>query len=336
MSQPQPPSYPGRPDQQSPPEYPAPPQYPSAPQYPPYPRGQAPEQPQAQYPGAPQTPNPHQGGADIPAQDPVHQNPSARPRRTGALGWLGTAGLAGFGLWKYALLFLKFKFVLTGVTLLISYAAYAWALGPIAALGIVLMIFIHEMGHVIEINRQGMTATAPVFIPFMGAAIFQRQMAPDALRQAQIGIAGPIAGTIGATAAFVLYGTTHNPSFLVWAWFGFLINLFNLIPAGMLDGGWILAPVSKWFQVLGLGLIALLFIGPLFLGSGPIVSPIILLVVLLGLPATIARFRNAGSPYFTSVPPMARLAMGAAWLGLVCYLTVAMIQTQSLLAPFIG
>jgi len=70
------------------------------------------------------------------------------------------------------------------------------------------MILIHEFGHVIEINRQGMKATAPVFNPFVGAAIFQRDHPQSALHQAQIGIAGPLAGTLGATAAFVLYGAT--------------------------------------------------------------------------------------------------------------------------------
>jgi Zn-dependent protease len=184
------------------------------------------------------------------------------------------------------------------------------------------------MGHVIEIRRQGMQASAPLFIPFFGAAIFQRQHPTDALKQAQIGIAGPLAGTVGATIAFVLYGTYHSPIILWWAYIGFLINLFNLIPVGMLDGGWILAVVSKWFQILGL---AALGVAVFALG----VNPIVLIIVFLGLPAVMERFRNDQLPYYQSVPIPARYAMGAAWLLLVGYLGFAFYQTHQLLGTLV-
>jgi hypothetical protein len=185
------------------------------------------------------------------------------------------------------------------------------------------------MGHVIEIRRQGMRASAPLFIPFFGAAIFQRQHATNALRQAQIGIAGPIAGTVGATLAFVIFGMTHQPELLLWAWLGFFINLINLIPLGMLDGGWILAVVSKWFQLLG---VALMVAAVFVVG----VSPLFLLIALISIPAVIARFRNDGSAYYRAVPTNARLAMGAAWLALVGYLGFAIFQASHLLQPFLG
>jgi Zn-dependent protease len=187
------------------------------------------------------------------------------------------------------------------------------------------MIFVHEMGHVVEIRRQGMKATAPIFIPFVGAAIFQRSHAQSPIRQAQIGIAGPIAGTIGATVAFVLYNSTHWNVLLLWAYFGFLLNLFNLIPFGMLDGGWILAPVSKWLQVAGLAVL-----GGLFLAN--LVSPIVIIVVILGLPVVWQRFRNpALDAYLTSGPAGPRYAMGAAWLALVAFVAFGFFQTDSML-----
>ena len=201
--------------------------------------------------------------------------------------------------------------------------------GPWFAAALVAMILVHEMGHVVEIRRQGMAASAPLFIPFFGAAIFQRQHATDALHQAQIGIAGPIAGTVGATAALVLYSTMHQPELLVWAYLGFFINLINLIPLGMLDGGWILAAVSKWFQVLGVALMA----AAVFVVG---VSPVFLLIALISVPAVIARFRNDRSPYYRAVPTNARLAMGAAWLALVGYLGFAILQASHLLQPFLG
>jgi Zn-dependent protease len=260
------------------------------------------------------------------------QQPSRRAAgRGGALGGLLALLATAWAYGKYAVLFLlKFGAFKTLLTLLISFGAYALFFGgPIVAAGLVLMILVHEMGHVLEIRRQGMPASAPLFIPFFGAAILQRQLPIDALKQAQIGIAGPLAGTVGATAAFALYGTVHASYLLFWAYIGFFINLINLIPVGMLDGGWIMAVVSKWFQIVGL---AALLLAVVFLGF----SPIVLLIILMGLPALIDRFRNDRSAYYQSVPVPARLAMGAAWLFLTGYLAFAAFQTHDLLSGVVG
>jgi Zn-dependent protease len=258
--------------------------------------------------------------------------PAQQPRRGGRNGILGgliAAALAAWAYGKYAVLFLlKFGAIKTLLTLAVSFGAYALWRGPWFAAGLVIMILVHEMGHVVEIRRQGMQASAPLFIPFFGAAIFQRQHPRSALEQAQIGIAGPLAGTVAATAAFALYGATHWSILLLWAYLGFFINLFNLIPVGMLDGGWIMAVVSKWFQVVGL---AILVIGVVYIGLGPFA----LLVLLMVVPAVIERFRNDRLDYYQAVPMQARLAMGAAWLFLVAYLAFAFIQTNDLLAPLV-
>jgi hypothetical protein len=97
----------------------------------------------------------------------------------------------------------------------------------------------------------------------------------------------------------------------------------------MLDGGWILAPVSKWFQVVGLALmVAMVF----FFG----LSPILFIIVLFSLPTIIARFRYADNPYFTSVSPAGRWGIGAAWLALVIYLGFALVASQAQLQPVIN
>jgi Zn-dependent protease len=302
----------------------------------------------SQLPG--QYPGPEERGPELPPPPPMYGDlhqpsqlppppsyafqtapqlpPGAPPRpRNGLLGWLGTLVAGGIALFKYA--FFVIPYGKTLITLVISFGAYAIFFGPWFAAGLVAMILIHEFGHVIEINRQGMKATAPVFIPFVGAAIFQRDHPQSALHQAQIGIAGPLLGTVGATVAYVLYGTTHFTPLLLAAYLGFYINLFNLIPAGMLDGGWILAPVSKWFQVFGLALLAFLVI---FVG----ISPIILLFILLGLPTVFARFRNDKDPYYQAVPVAARWAIGAAWLVLAVYLGFASYQAHTELLPYLG
>lgn len=271
-----------------------------------------------QYPGPEEPaghPLPPVHSYQFPLAPPVP--PPARRSNRGLLGYLTAIALAIFSYLKFALVLVKaVPFLPTVITLLISFYIYARWQGPAFAGGLVVMILIHEMGHVIEIRRQGMKATAPIFIPFLGAAIFQRSHPQDALRQAQIGIAGPLLGTVGATVAYALYGSSHWFPLLLAAWLGFYINLFNLIPFGMLDGGWILAPVSKWFQVLGIALLGLVAIfGHL--------NPLIYILILASLPSIYSRFRHADDPYYRSVSTGGKVGMGAAWLVLAIFLGLA-------------
>jgi Zn-dependent protease len=270
-------------------------------------------------------PPPYGGGSDIPPQSPYHRSPAPQASGTSLLGWLGSALLAVWAVVKYGLVFLvKIPAFATLFSALVSVGAYALFYGAWFAVALVVMILIHEMGHVVEIRRQGMRATAPVFIPFLGAAIFQREHPTSAVNQAKIGIAGPIAGTIGATAAMVLYTATQDPIFLLAATIGFFLNLINMLPVWQLDGAWVLAPVSPWFQVAGLVAIALLAVVFHF------VSVLLIIIAVLGIQSARSAFRNARNPYYTSVSPQARLALFGAWLGLVLYLGVMTLQSESL------
>lgn len=267
----------------------------------------------------------YQGGSDIPPQSPYHYSPSPQQSRGNFLGWLGSAALAVWAVVKYGLVFLvKIPAFATLFSALVSMGAYSLVFGPWFAVALVVMILVHEMGHVVEIRRQGMQATAPIFIPFLGAAIFQRSHPTTAVKQAQIGIAGPIAGTVGATVALMFYTSTQNPVFLLAATIGFFLNLINMLPVWQLDGAWVLAPVSPWFQVAGLAAIAVLAVVFHF------VSALLIIIALLGIGSARAAFRNARNPYYTSVPANARLALFAAWLALVLYLGVMTLQTESL------
>jgi len=269
--------------------------------------------------------------ADIPPQSPQHYSSTPGTGKSrGLAGGLLAALAAAWAYGKYVLLVIfKVPALTTLLTGLISIGAYTLLFPWQVAAGLVAMIFVHEMGHVVEIRRQGMAATAPIFIPFLGAAIFQRSHAQSPVRQAQIGIAGPIAGTIAAVAALVLYTFTHVHVYLYWAYLGFLINLFNMIPFGMLDGGWILAPVSKWIPVGGLGVLTALFV------AGQ-VNPLVLIVVALGMPMVYRRFRDkAYDQYLTSGPVAPRYAIGAAWLALVLLLGVGLYQTEAILQTLV-
>lgn len=268
----------------------------------------------------------YQAGSDIPPDSPYHYSPAPRQNNR-TLGWLGSGAVAVWAVIKYGgLLLLKLPAFATLASALVSVGAWALLYGSWwAGLAIVAMIFLHEMGHVLEIRRQGMQASAPIFVPFLGAAIFQRSHPTDALRQAQIGIAGPVAGTIAATIAWLVFIDTHNPILLFAAWFGFLINLFNMLPVWQLDGAWVLAPVSPWFQVAG---IAAIVVGVFFLH---VLSVIAIIIGLLAIGTARAAFRNAKNPYYTSVPSAARWALGLSWLGLVVYLGFMTFQAEGLL-----
>jgi Zn-dependent protease len=266
--------------------------------------------------------------ADIPPQSPYHSSPQPRRSNNAAAGWLAGLGTAALAFFKYGgLLLLKIPALATAFSALVSLGFYSLAFGPLTAVGLVTMLFVHEMGHVVEIRRQGMQATAPIFIPFLGAAIFQRSHPTTAVKQAQIGIAGPIAGTIGATAAFFLYLATGQQVLLLTALIGFGLNLLNLIPVWQLDGSWILAPVSKWVYVGGYALVVLAILW--------LHSILLILIAVFGLSSLVQRFRQAQSPYYASVPGSARWALGAAWLALVLYLGYMTFQSYALLNPFV-
>jgi Zn-dependent protease len=92
---------------------------------------------------------------------------------------------------------IKVKAVTTLGTMFISILAYALAFGWPFAVGFVLLLFVHEMGHVIQLRREGVEASAPIFIPFLGAVIAAKSMGEDAAAEARVGLAGPVLGTAG-------------------------------------------------------------------------------------------------------------------------------------------
>lgn len=230
---------------------------------------------------------------------------------------------------KFLLAFAKFgKVGLTAITMLISVAAYAsfWGLGWAAALGFVILLFIHEMGHWVMMRLKGVPASAPIFIPFLGAVIGMRNMPRSVKDEAEIGIAGPIAGTAAALVCVglgALYGGHLWP--LLGA-IGLFLNLFNLLPVSPLDGGRIAAAISRWLWVAGLvGLVALFVWWR---------NPFLLLIGLIGGMETIARFRGRHAPTarpgYYDISPAQRLTMGGLYFGLIGVIAVALITSPAI------
>ena len=212
-----------------------------------------------------------------------------------------------------ALLLLKVKFLGTALTMLVSIGAYALLFPVWFAVGIVVLIWVHEMGHVLQLRREGIPASAPMFIPFLGAFVAMKQMPKDALAEARVGLAGPVLGTLGGLATLGVYAATNEPLFLGLAYFNSIINLFNLAPMLPLDGGRAVGALSPLFQVLGLVFMVALFF----------VAPIMVFVALIGLPELWHRWKTRNTPEgraYYELPASKRVAVGVVYLGLILIL----------------
>ena len=128
------------------------------------------------------------------------------------------------------LLLPKAKVLTTAATALISVGAYSLFFGWWFAAGFVALLFVHEMGHVIQLRREGLKASAPMFVPFLGAVVFAKSLGENALAEARVGLAGPILGTLGAAGCLAIGVATNSDLLRALAYVGFLLNLINLVP----------------------------------------------------------------------------------------------------------
>jgi Zn-dependent protease len=210
----------------------------------------------------------------------------------------------------------------TGGTMLLSIGAYAMAWGWMFALGFVLLIFVHECGHLLVARFFGLKVGAPVFIPFMGALIALKEAPKDAWMEAWVGIGGPLLGTVGAVVCEVLFVLTGNPLFRGLAYTGLFLNLFNLAPIGFLDGGRIVTALSPWLWLVGAAvMLVLLVLHPNFLVG---------LILVLSLPRLWSLFRKKSDEerrYF-EVTPGRRLVMAGMYFGLIVFLLLGMAVTH--------
>jgi Zn-dependent protease len=117
---------------------------------------------------------------------------------------------------------------------------------------------------VIQLRRDGIRASAPVFVPFLGAVVGMKQMPDDALMEARVGLAGPILGSAGAAVCLAIAVAANSPMLRALAYVGFLINLINLVPLVPFDGGRAMAAMAPglWFVGLGVMLVLLLSAKP--------------------------------------------------------------------------
>ena len=206
----------------------------------------------------------------------------------------------------------------TGGSMILMIGVYAMLYGWWWAVGFVLLIFVHECGHILAARRVGLPVSAPMFIPFVGAIITLKDAPKNAWIEAQVGIGGPLLGSVGAVACYGLYVLTHQPIFMALAYTGFFLNLFNLAPIGFLDGGRIVTALSPWLWLVGTAVM----IGMLFVHF----NFIVLLILIMSVPRLFSLFRKKTEEekrYF-EVTPGQRLTMGVLYFGLAAALALGM------------
>lgn len=215
---------------------------------------------------------------------------------------------------KALLLILKSKAVFTAGTMLLSVLAYSLVFGWAYAVGFVLLILFHEMGHFLAARQRGLDVGAPTFIPFVGAWIQMKQMPHDAETEAYVGIAGPFAGTVASLACYFAARESGSGLLLALAYAGFMLNLFNLIPVSPLDGGRITSVISPRVWLFGAPILVGLFI------LHP--SPMFLLIAILAWPQLRMAWRGVApqNAAYYQVPLQTRVAYGVFYLGLVAFL----------------
>jgi Zn-dependent protease len=227
------------------------------------------------------------------------------------------------------LLLPKIALLPTAATALVSIAAWSLFWGLPFAAGFVLLMFIHEMGHVIQLRREGLKASAPMFIPFMGAVVMAKSLGENALAEARVGLAGPILGTAGAAACLGIAEATNSDMLRALAWLGFFLNLINLVPLVPFDGGRAMAAMAPAVWFLGFG--AMVF---LLLATG---NPFLLIFVVFGGMETWRRWKLRGTrsleqAAYYRVAPRHRALVGAVYIGLIVVLVLGMLDSQVLVS----
>lgn len=263
---------------------------------------------------------PQSDPADVPARDYAPIHPQGTLRRLGRRLWAPLALVIGLAvkLKGAFLVIFKLKFIGSAVSMLVSVAGYAVFWGFRFALGFVVLLFVHELGHVAEAKRQGLKTGGVYFIPFLGAVMLLKQQSKNAAQAAWLGLAGPIVGSAAAAAAWIVGLAIDSDLWVALGFTGFLLNLFNLIPVMPLDGGWATAVFHPLFWAFGLaGLVALFLVFP---------SPIILIIVALGAFELWKRWRRPAQhdAGYHDVTARQRIAIAVVYLGLAGLLGLAM------------
>jgi Zn-dependent protease len=242
------------------------------------------------------------------------------------------ANAQGLGGSLLAMILVLWKFGGTSLSMLFMIWVYSRIFGWPLAVGVVLLLFVHEMGHFVAAKLLGIPVSAPLFIPFLGAAIVMRQNPRDAWTEALMAYAGPLAGGVGGWVCLILGVEMHWAVMFPIAGFTFFLNLFNLIPLPPMDGGRICAAVSRWFWVLGL----LMLGGAVIYFQAWSMMIIAILVVYMAIQRIRADLSMRGSDQmrrYYNLTFGTRAFVAFFYLGLIAALLIGYAQASALTPP---
>jgi Zn-dependent protease len=246
------------------------------------------------------------------------------PARGRGLGWLATAGFVVLAKGKWLLGLVKVlpagKLLLTTGSMLAMVAFESMRSGIWFAVGFVLLILVHELGHGVAMKRAGVQAGWPIFIPFFGAMIAMKGLPQDRDKEAEIAYGGPLAGTGAALAVAGLGLALDSRLLLALANVGFFLNLFNLTPISPLDGGRVAQAFSKRAWIVG----AVLLVGLFFVTQ----SIQLILIAALALPQLL---RGASADLRPVLAPALQRTWAMRYFGLAGFLGLAIYFTGDLL-----
>ncbi|SHK62268.1 site-2 protease family protein [Desulforamulus aeronauticus] len=260
-----------------------------------------------------------------------------KPKEKSILSKLGVIGAVLAFFLKFSKLTVLGKLLLTGlkaskfggtiISMFLTVVIYAQFYGWLFALGFVLVLFVHEMGHYITSKRIGLDVTAPMFIPFLGAFIGMKEM-PKSVREESItAIGGPAAGALATMGCLALYLLLDSPYWAGLAYVSAFLNLFNLLPFGPLDGGRITKALSPLFWIVGLVLTIILI--------WKLRAYILLLVLFYGVMEIVQMFKNKQqTAQYLEVEPGFRLVIGISYLLLLAALAGLMMYSLGVSEEF--
>ena len=247
-------------------------------------------------------------------------NKPQQKSRTGMLISLGLGASFLAGKMKFVLVALKLTKATPLISMVLTSATYSLFFGWPYAIGMVGLIFVHECGHAVVMKYYNVPFSPMVFIPFMGAVISMKERPKNSYEEALIAFGGPVLGSAAALAVATQGYATDSQLLYALADWGLMINLFNLLPIGSMDGGRICSAVSPSIGVLGL------IGGGYMIYSGTISNPIFYLVMMAGTYQTTSRlmgWEEAPEDYYR-ISYQAQGGLFSAYLALIASLLLAM------------